>query len=306
MQSNVKDRSWGRTLRSVGARLYLVVLCGVVVTLAGCGSSRGHGVTVAVVEGSPITSHELDRWTSALAGTDFYENAAKKTNPNLVTDPPDLERCVGTVRKLVREAPTETANHSGHHVTSAVRDYQGQCQKLFAAVRHQALSFLIKYKWKVNEGREYGIVDSEQMLERQLRAIKAREPSEFALYLARRGLTVVEKGYGIRTNAINNRLIAMLESEHPSGGLYGALKVMVAREAGRKAKTSCAGEYVVPECSQYRHQGEQEGKSPSILVEEIACGCEAKKASGSGYYFPERESPVRIKAIRQEQGDAGS
>jgi hypothetical protein len=250
--------------------------------LAACGSSANPVITrasstgdangvVAQVGNSSITRATLNHWMATIVGGDYDENLGHPAPRGLVADPPNYPACVSAIETLGPAKTTEAP-------PQARAALESDCHQLYQSLKQQALSYLIKGLWSLEEAAEEGIHITSAEINRSLVKLKAeRYPSDaaFEAYLAGREWSLSDELYLVKRDLLTAKLEARHERalrKTTKGGqlaLQRALIERYVRDTKRwTAKTSCVPEYVVAECAQYKGS-EATGPSPDALLEQI-------------------------------------
>jgi hypothetical protein len=262
-----------RTLLAVLMLAVAVSACGNSTTTATqADDSAGPATVVAQVDGTSITRGELSHWMSTLLGGDFDESVGRPAPRHLVSEPANYPACVSAVESLGSSKEAGASPQQSH------AQAQGSCEQLHAAVKRQALSYLINGLWTFKEAAQHGIVVTNAEVEQYLQKVKAaRYPSEraFAVFLARREWSLADELYLLKRDLYMTRLNIWRErtlrkTVKGSGASFQqAVIELYARELEQwPAKTSCRPGYVVAECKQSK-KPPSEPPSPDLLLERI-------------------------------------
>jgi uncharacterized protein YceK len=247
-------------VRAVG----VVVL--VVLGVAGCGSANGRSVgtptdVVARVGTTVITHEDVDHWMRTVGGGDFYDASSGYTLPTgLVADPPNYGGCVARLQAL--------APRSGPQSKIASVQLLEKCRQLYQALKQQAMSTLIDFRWTEAMLGEEGIHASESEVRRGLVALESHlDPEElpFARYLARHSRSLADQLEMIKLETISDKA-----TERLSKGGRQAVAKLLQTEQRWTAKTSCSPGYVVAHCAQYTTPPPSTTPSPDALLAQVA------------------------------------
>ena len=254
-----------------------LVAAAVVATMSGCGSAHSRDV-VAHVGDSAITRATVSHWMSTLAGGDFYELSRGHTVPvGLVSDPPDYRTCVTRL-----EASAASAAR-GRPPSAA--ELLGKCRQLYAALREQAVSYLVNANWTIGLYGEVGIQATPGEVARLFERIKARQfptAAQLTRYLAARRWTLADEMFVVRQDLLSQKV-----QERLSAGGQKAYASLTEHAQRWTAKTTCRAGYVVRHCAQFTEsRAASAGPSPAVLMEQIAAltgvSCTNQPACGRG------------------------
>jgi foldase protein PrsA len=170
--------------------------------LAACGDSGSNdipGNAVAVVDGTPITRADYERWAEITAKSSAQGRAV------VVPDPPAFEQCIDTLRRQTRR---------GQPAPSDVT-LRAQCRQQNEQIVQSTMSSLIQQLWIEAEAEEQDISVSEAEVQRQIAETKRQSfPTEraFQRFLRDSGMTVEDVEERVRTQALAGKLTRKIQS----------------------------------------------------------------------------------------------
>ncbi|HEY4452292.1 MAG TPA: hypothetical protein VGN13_11950 [Solirubrobacteraceae bacterium] len=220
----------------------------------------------------------MSHWMSTLAGGDFYELSRGHTVPTgLVSDPPDYRACVAHLGASVAGPPT------GRPPSAA--ELLRKCSQLYAALREQAVSYLVNASWTIGLYGEVGIQATPGEVNRLFEQIRAREfpaATQLTHYLAARRWTLADELFVVRQDLLSQKVQARL-----SAGGQQAYASLTEHAQRWTAKTTCRAGYVVRHCAQFTESRTAgAAPSPAVLMEQIAAlmgvSCTNEPACGRG------------------------
>jgi hypothetical protein len=274
------------------SRLVLVVVCaGLPVVAGGCGGSAGgssHAASVqhtvparaagtsqaaagavtqassatplppgmvALVGTHAVTRAMLAQWMAEQIGEDYFLASGGRVPARLVSEPADYPACIALLAAAGRAAG----------VTGG--QLRETCEKLYRAIRLQALEYLVSSYWAVDFGAAHGVTVSATEVARGLGQFKAaRYPKQGELQgvLESRTRTLAQELFIFKNDLVSRKLLPKLTA----GGTSGAL----AKEAVSDAETAtCPREYVVEHCKGYSTSpATPVHPSAAVMLEEIA------------------------------------
>jgi hypothetical protein len=230
--------------------------------VAACGGSADgpSADVVAQVGGTPITRATLSHWMSTIVGGDYFELTSKVAPSGIVSDPPNYPRCQAIYEATSAKLPPGSTRPSAELLAS-------KCRQLYAALKEQALSFLIETQWSTEQDAEQGIRLTSAEIARSFERYKAGEFSseaQFQTYLAERRWSLSDELFLIKKDLLSTKLIAKLGAEKRNLAAFS-------RESSRRlrAKTSCHAGYVVEQCSAYKAPATP-AVAPETVVDTLA------------------------------------
>ena len=258
----------GKTIYMTSALVAALLL---VATLTGCGGGSSSDPIVAQVGGTSITRGTLSHWMATIIGGDYDENIGGPAPHGLVSDPPNYARCVAAIETLGEP------NGSGESPKQLRAAREHDCHELYKDLKQQALAYLIRSSWRIEEAADDGITVTDAEIQALLNKVKAEQyPSEAAFkgYLAGREWALSDELFLLKRDLLNTKVGDKVEAELRKAGLNrkALLRALLIHELEAskrwKAKTSCRPGYVIPECSQY--SGPESNGAPDALLEQIA------------------------------------
>jgi hypothetical protein len=250
--------------RSLALGCSLVAIAG----LSACGGGGNSDKTVATVGKSTITLATLNHWMSTVVGGDYQAVNTTRGPAGLASEPADYPRCVSAAEQVVPRA--------GGKPELSPAQLLLKCHQLHAAVKEQALSYLIAVLWRAEEGAELHAEVSNREVNHQLQEIRYEQyksPAAFNRYLADRHWTLGDERYLLKRNMLDTKFLARLKQQAARlGGGEQALSKLVRENVAKwTSRTSCRPGYLAWQCKQY---GSRQGASPSasVLVEELRQG----------------------------------
>ena len=245
--------------------LLALLLC--TLTISACGSSD----SVIHIDGSSasISKPTLNHWMKAFVGEDFRQVIGTKGPIGLAAEPANYGECATAAKKVI---PRSFAGH----LKLNDEQIRHKCVELAAAVKEQAMSFLISVQWEILMGAEQGIHISEAQVHREFaRTRKARYPTEadLQIYLSDRHLALSDVLYELKRNMLVRGILPKFEARvaRAGGGEARYTELALKRYKGLVAKTSCKAGYVAPSCRQYR-EGGTHPPPPNVTLEQFVKG----------------------------------
>jgi hypothetical protein len=234
--------------------------------LSACGG--GESQTVATVGQSKISKATLNHWMSTVAGGDYHQILGKRAPAGLASEPADYPRCIKAAERVVEQAEASHRPHFSH------AQLQTKCRQLHAALKEQALSYLIAVLWRAEEGRELGANVSDREIDQRVSEIRRTEyanPAQFDRYLEERNWTIGDERYLLKRNMLDDKFLARLKAQvaKQGGGQQTLVKLIRQAFAKLAAKTSCSPGYRAWGCKQYG-LAEAVKPSPAQLIEYLA------------------------------------
>jgi foldase protein PrsA len=163
-----------------GRRVWVLRLAiSAVVGVSGCGGGLPANVAVQVA-GTPITKAAVDHWMSVSAS---LAPPVPGLSPREVPDPPVYRACIASLARAANRAYSQSTR---------IHAYLSQCASRYAALKRQALEFLISTQWIVGEADELGVTLSPAELRQQVHLFESHQastPQEFSEFLNRTGET---------------------------------------------------------------------------------------------------------------------
>ena len=236
--------------------------------LGACGGSDPGGEVVATVGKSTITQNVLSHWMEADVAGDYREMNAQVAPPGLVSDPPDYSRCVASAKTIVTSsgAPTKLSDAK----------LTLKCRQLYAALKEQALAFLISALWRIEDAAEHGQSASEAEVSRVLQRNVYAEypnPAQFRRYLAQNHRSLGDERYLLKRNILTEKFFNGLKAQAGSGasGEKALTRLVLQNNAKWTARTDCRAGYRAFGCKQYS-PADAAPISASVLVEDLKAG----------------------------------
>jgi foldase protein PrsA len=181
------------------------------VTVASCGDSSKHAATassapssipsqgplpngvVAAVQSSPITSASFQHWLE-IAYNEIWLLPSHQALPS----PPAYATCVATLHAqsgLISKEPTATL--------------RSQCAQKYALARSDAIGFLIRAQWLLQEGDARHVSIANATVSKSVAQEIQKQhpgPGTFKMFLAKTGMTPADFSFRIRLNTIADTL----------------------------------------------------------------------------------------------------
>ncbi len=216
--------------------------------LTGCGgTSNGLPGGVAVHVGTAtISAATVRHWLpieASLSGRDVPQTPPPR---GYVPDPPHYSACIGYEKHAAAENGARSA------LTNA--DARSKCRQRWESLRIHTVDSLILYQWLSGEVAALGQGVSEQQaraaMTKNLRHL-FKTPAELHRYLASTSQTEADELHrtmnGLLANKVLEQVISRKGSTPEQAHLAYArfLKKWIAR-------TSCARDYIAPDCRQYK------------------------------------------------------
>ncbi len=237
----------GALRRTLPAGLMLCTAAAVAVS--GCGSSSGSsggvsgGVAVRVGNSYTVSKADVAHWVPIEAILS-QEVVPKGPIPvGMVPDPPGYNNCLVYQRKLVLEKPGEKTIPSRSRLLR-------ECKERYNNTRIHILNLLTVYGWLREEAAAHGYkVTDTQAQQRFTENTRPEFPTTAAYqqFLTRTGLTQADELWRVKNNMLSNIAVETIFPHQHS--LKQAYPEFLLRWA---AKTSCAPEYITPNCKQYK------------------------------------------------------
>jgi hypothetical protein len=232
-----------------------------IIACAGCGGGASKSSkAVAQIRGAPaVTSAELEHWTLAMAGVDYYEASQQLEPRSLVSSPPDYPACVKEIQKTLPK---------GNGMSEA--QLSRKCRQLYRAVRDQALNFLILTHWDEAADASVGVRLTGGESRRGLAQLKSESyprPGQLDTYLAERRWSLADELLYFKQQLLQSKVQA-----HFGPARTAEMAKFVAKRVPEwTPRTSCAPGYVVERCKQYRPSSQSASQpSAAVLSEEIS------------------------------------
>jgi hypothetical protein len=240
-----------------------IAVSAAIVTLTGCGA--GSLDVAHVGKSGAISRTMLNHWMQAMAGGDFRAIIGTRGPRGLVSEPANYTKCASAV-KLV--APRTF----GGQLRLTGTQIQQKCHELHAAIKAQALSFLISVQWTIAEGAEHGIRISDTQISRdfaQFRKSPYPTKADLSRYLAERHWQLADILYQLKRNIIEGQLLPKFARivKLAGGGESSYARLALQRVRTMTAKTTCSPGYVVNYCKEYR--GSTSLASPNVILERM-------------------------------------
>lgn len=234
---------------AVGRRL-TGVLALAVIGLAGCGGSASTSVVIQVGSNA-ITKAMVEHWIPVVAIKDYELTPYNSVPRWVVLDPPRYTACIDHLQA--------SSGSSTLPVSAAkVKALKAKCRQQYAALRQQALDFLITCEWLISEGERRGLkVTSDEVEHRFERVIKDDYGirTAFDRYAAATGETVADQLFRSRAKVFSEKIERQFNakaglSASQRGQVYA--KWVAGFPSRWAARTNCRPGYVVSNCRQYK------------------------------------------------------
>src|SRR5690348_1146851 len=150
----------------------------------------------------------LDHWMNTVLGGDYRASLGKTAPVGLVSDPPNYSRCVSVADAI---APKTS---SGKPKLSQAQ-LRVKCHQLNAAIREQALSYILAVLWRAEEGVELGAPATEGEISARLREMiytQYHGPAGFRQMLSNQGRTVADERFLLKRNILEGRFLARMKA----------------------------------------------------------------------------------------------
>jgi hypothetical protein len=259
--------------RSSRAALALVVATLAAVGVGACGGSgAGSGAAVARVGDTSISKAAMDHWMATIFGGDFYELTGKVAPVGVVSEPPQLGRCVAALQRYeAAPAPSKAV--------AAAAALRHKCEELDSAVRLQTVGYLITADVAIGESAEQGITVGESEIQQAFKGVQAAQfPTEVKLaeYLGERHWSLKDELFLVKRDLLSQKLVTLLERKFKGADEQAAFdRYAQLAKARWTAKTTCVSGYVVPGCKQYNARvaaAISAVPAPAALIYELAVG----------------------------------
>ena len=254
--------------RALAATLVSIAL---LLGLCACGSSQK---TVATIGKSKISQAMLDHWMGTVVGADYHAVFNTIAPLGLVSDPPRYGRCVQAAAGI---APKLAGKPKLSRAQLLVK-----CKQLNAAVKEQALSYLLAVLWRTEEGVEIGSPVTQAQISAELaQQIRSayHSPSEFRKMLADQRRTLTDERFLLKRNMLQERFIQRTRARAAKlgGGQQALAKLVLQNNAKWKARTSCSPGYLAWQCKQAHFSADtsprpNSGPTVGIVLETLAKG----------------------------------
>ncbi len=201
----------------------------------------------------------LNHWMLEVIGEDYYIASTHRAPKGLVSEPPNYTACVAALEAI---APFPG---KGQPKKPTLSQLGTKCQKLYQAVKQQALSLLVSSYESIEFDAAHGIRVTDKEIKQHLERVKAeRFPKEGELqqYLANRSRTLSDELFLMKINLLTQKI-----SQKVTIGREQFIKLA---EEAKTFRASCRTGYVVENCRQYKGPEKSSVPPPSILVQEIA------------------------------------
>ncbi len=249
MTAGGRDERSPARRNAIAALRFVLVLLALACTLAGCGGARADPQPAAHVGDKAIAAGVVDHWMSVLVGKG---SNGKEPGPP-VPAPPRYAACAAAYRA-----------RSGAAVSEA--QAKAHCEYEYERFKLKALYVLIGHQWVTGEAAQLGVSVDRRELARQLRTFEeAVAPSraafrrELGFWRARPADVLLS----LEDEQLATRIQAKVEAAGRTPSQRSAAFARFGRAFKRKwiARTSCAKDYVVPICRNFRPP-----KEPAALV----------------------------------------
>jgi hypothetical protein len=236
-------------------------------TLSACGSGAGSRV-VATVGHSEITRATLDHWMTTVVGGDYHQTLNAEAPVGLASEPADYPRCVAAAAQVVPKAEGKAKLSQAQLLL--------KCRQLHAAIKEQALSYLIAVLWRAEEGAELKATVSDAQVTRVLTETRQKQfktPADFNRYLAERHWTVGDERTLLKRNLLDTKFLERLKREQDKlgGGQRTYVRLVNAQLSKWTARTDCAHGYQAWQCRQYK-RSKAAKVSPAQIFEQLTAG----------------------------------
>jgi hypothetical protein len=238
--------------------LALVLLA--VISLCACGAGDE---TVASVGGAKVTRATLNHWMQSVVGTDYTTELEGAVPVGLVSDPPHYGRCVSGARRIVNQGLRKAK------LTAA--QLLMKCRQLSAAIKQQALAFVLAGLQSRAEAAELGIpTPTAAEVTQGVRALAGSDyktEATFRKMLARQRRSIADVRYEVITNLINRRILARIQARATrlGGGEAAIFRLVTQNSTKWRKRTSCQPGYRALECRQFRPKNEVKPQGVTIL-----------------------------------------
>jgi hypothetical protein len=243
-------------------RIAAPLMVGLSLALLSCGSSD-HSLAHIQGTSATISKATLNHWMRALSSGDYRQNLAAIAPQGLVAEPADYPECARAAKRIVPRA--------GNGQLKLTDAQIGQkCRELYAAVKAQALSFLISVEWTVAEGEELGVHVTNALVEKEYARYRKeafKTDTEFRKYISERGWTVSDMLYRYKRSLLTSKILPKFQEKvkQAGGGERAYFKLALERYRQLISRTSCKPGYVVPECKEYREPATAQPSPRDVL-----------------------------------------
>jgi hypothetical protein len=202
-------------------------------------------------------------------GGDYTATLNERAPDGLVSDPPRYERCVTAAQAIVPKVkgiPKLT-----------ISQVRVKCRQLNAAIREQALAYVLSVIWSKEEGVEMGLrVPDEAEISRHLHEFvyaQFKSPANFQKVIAKQHRSLADVRFLVKRNILETQIMARLTARaHKHGGGQRAVyKLVFMNNAKWKARTSCRPGYRAWECKQAGSSAEAMPPA-AVVLEDLARG----------------------------------
>jgi hypothetical protein len=212
--------------------------------LSACDSSEK---VVATIGKTKISQAMLDHWMGSVAGSDYHATFNTTAPPGLVSDPPHYARCVQAAASFAPKAAGKPKLSNAQLLV--------KCRQLNAAVKEQALSYILSVLWRTEEGEEIGSPVTQAQISAQLAKLirsNYHSTAEFRQMLADQHRTLSDERFLLKRNMLEQRFLQRTKARVAKlgGGQQTFGKLVLANNAKWKAKTSCSTGYRAWQCKQ--------------------------------------------------------
>jgi len=226
-------------------------------------------MTVAIVGRTKVSQAMLDHWMTTVIGGDYRAALGRTAPVGLVSDPPNYTRCVSVAEGIVPKI------NSGKPTLSKAQ-LRLMCRQLNAAVREQALSYVLAVLWRAEEGVELGAPATESEISAKLRELiytQYHTPAGFRRMLAQERRTVADERFLLERNILEGRFLGRMKARAAKlgGGQQTFAKLVFANNAKWTAKTSCSRGYRAWECKEAASSHEA-SPAGAIVLERLSRG----------------------------------
>jgi hypothetical protein len=236
----------------------LIVTC---LGFAACGGSGSK--TVATVGAVKVSQATLHHWMRVTLGGD-YQPFGGSFPTGLFTDPPDSARCA---RAAARIAPN---NITKPKLTTA--QLRVKCRQLYAAVKEQALNFILLNLWTREEAKELGVrAPSEREVSNRLSAYIDHDfkgVTHFREVIAEQRRSIADVRFMIKTTLLGAGISAQLQARAKqlgNGDPETLYKLIVLNNAKWQARTSCTPGYRASRCKQFKPEDEIQPGATTVI-----------------------------------------
>jgi hypothetical protein len=200
--------------------------------------------------------------------TDDYVNIVGGRAPlGLVSDPPDYKACVASAERIPL--------NSERKQRLSPAQLGAKCRQLYAAIKEQALTYLIPALWRTQEAKELGTGVSDAEVTRRLQQVRYSEypsPAAFARYLAERHWSISDERFEIKRVLLISRYGEKVRQRAAAlgGGAQAVAQLVHESFAKWSAKTDCSPGYVALQCKRQHGASATSTPSPAALLIQLS------------------------------------